>query len=83
MSSFTSLHSIPPGKLEKLKADIKDGKLPVNVDLSNLGLSEIPPEIRELKDTVELLNLGGNNISELPEWIEEFKKVVPLRILAE
>lgn len=40
------------------------------MDLSNLGLREIPKEIRSCHD-VEYLILRSNEIHELPSWINE------------
>ncbi|MBB4842322.1 hypothetical protein HNP55_000817 [Paucibacter oligotrophus] len=42
------------------------------------GLSEFPPEIFELEDTLEVLDLSGNALSRLPEDLHRLKR---LRIL--
>ena len=39
------------------------------------GLNEFPKELFELKETLEFLDLSGNNISELPDNFQEFKKL--------
>ncbi|WP_347901094.1 protein kinase [Pseudomonas purpurea] len=47
------------------------------LDLS-CGLSEFPEEIFELADSLEILNLGGNALSELPHDLHRLKR---LRVL--
>jgi Protein tyrosine and serine/threonine kinase/Leucine rich repeat len=49
----------------------------VRLDLT-CGLTEFPREILELADTLEILNLSGNALSELPEDLAKLRK---LRIL--
>ena len=44
----------------------------------NLGLSEFPREIFDLADTLEVLNLSQNRLSELPE---DLGRLTKLRIL--
>ena len=60
-----------------LKA-VADGEKLTHVDLSNCGLTSIPEAIFELGDSLELLNLGGNNLFELPDAMLKLQK---LRIL--
>lgn len=48
------------------------------IDLSNCDLTEFPKELYIVKDTVEMINLGGNSLSVLPDNISLFTK---LRIL--
>jgi hypothetical protein len=48
------------------------------LNLSNLGLTELPKDVFEFAETLELLNLGGNALSDLPSDFVLFKK---LRIL--
>ena len=60
-----------------LKA-IADGEKLTHVDLSNCGLTSVPDAIFELGDSLELLNLGGNNLFELPDSMIKLQK---LRIL--
>jgi Leucine-rich repeat (LRR) protein len=62
-------------KLEQLLEDIKSGQRPTNVDLSNEGLSSFPMELFVLKDCAELINLGGNDLSELPKEMISFTKL--------
>ena len=61
--------------LSKLRAGGLAGS--VRVDLS-CGLTEFPREIFDLADTLEILNLSGNRLSELPDDLARLKK---LRIL--
>ena len=60
-----------------LKA-VADGEKLTHVDLSNCGLTSVPDAIFELGDSLELLNLGGNNLFELPDSMIKLQK---LRIL--
>eukprot|EP00981_Chlorochromonas_danica_P006107 scaffold1287_cov253-Ochromonas_danica.AAC.20 len=62
-------------KLERLLEDIKDGKNPTHVDLSNEGLSEFPTELFTIAKSIEVLNLGGNHLSHLPEEILQFTEL--------
>jgi Leucine-rich repeat (LRR) protein len=72
-------HGTIPAKLEKLLAEIRDGQAPAEVDLSNCGLTELPQAIYDVRDTIEILNLGGNSLSNLPDWIQELDKVMQIR----
>ncbi|PAW70304.1 MAG: protein kinase [Opitutia bacterium Tous-C5TDCM] len=58
---------------------LRAGKLAgaTRLDLS-CGLSDFPPEIFELADSLEILNLTGNRLSDLPDDLPRLKK---LRIL--
>ena len=47
------------------------------LDLS-ADLTTVPPEILTLADSLEILNLSGNRLTGLPDWLPELKK---LRIL--
>jgi hypothetical protein len=42
------------------------------------GLTALPPEILALADSLEILNLSHNRLTELPDWLPELKK---LRVL--
>ena len=61
--------------LSQLKSGALAGS--VRLDLS-CGLTEFPREIFDLADTLEVLNLSGNRLSELPDDLGRLKK---LRIL--
>lgn len=65
-------------KLEQVIREIEAGLLLTRVDLTNCNLTEVPTQLYALKDTLEILNLGGNHISTLPQDIGCFQK---LRIL--
>jgi hypothetical protein len=58
---------------------LRAGKLAgaTRLDLS-CGISDFPPEIFELADSLEILNLTGNRLSDLPDDLPRLKK---LRIL--
>ena len=43
-----------------------------NIDISGQDISEIPIELKEIKD-LKRLNISDNAISELPNWISGFK----------
>ncbi|CAE7507735.1 IRL7 [Symbiodinium microadriaticum] len=59
-------------------ARITAGEVFSEVNLSNRGLTEFPMELLKLQDSLEVLNLGGNNLSSLPPEVSCFRK---LRIL--
>lgn len=42
------------------------------------GLTELPPEILALSESLEILNLSNNRLTDLPDWLPELKK---LRVL--
>ena len=60
-------------------AQLKAGQLAgiKRLDLS-CGLTEFPPEIFELADSLEILNLTGNALSSLPD---DLYRLAPLRVL--
>lgn len=58
----------------KLRINSSNG---IELDLSNLSLTEIPANIFELKN-LELINLGGNKLTNLPD---EIKKLTKLKTL--
>jgi len=56
--------------------DLKSGKLIGSKTLKlACGLTEFPLEILELSDTLEILDLSGNDLSELPGRITELTKL--------
>lgn len=65
-------------KAHKVLTSIISGEKLTHVDLSDCGLTSIPEEIFRLGDSLELLNLGGNSISTLPDSMIKLQK---LRIL--
>lgn len=65
-------------KINQLLEKIAAGEKPTEVDLSNEGLNEFPQELLALSDCLEVLNMGGNNLSSLPSEFTSFKK---LRVL--
>lgn len=73
MSSFSHV-----SKLSLLRNQILHGDSVTRVDLSNEGLAEFPPELFSIKDTVEFINFGNNELSSLPPNMGDF---VRLKIL--
>ena len=61
--------------LQELRAGNLTGT--ARLDLS-AGLTEIPPEVLGLADSLEVLNLSGNALTDLPDWLPQLRK---LRIL--
>ena len=56
--------------------DLKSGKLRGSKTLKlACGLTEFPLEILDLAETLEILDLSGNNLSELPDRISELSKL--------
>lgn len=64
-----------PDKLSKCLDELKSGKKLTHVDLSNCNLTEFPNELFECKDIIELINMGGNSLSSLPDQFKEFKQL--------
>lgn len=65
-------------KIDKIRTLINEGVLLTEVDLSGCNLIELPEWLDPLADSLELLNLGGNHLSDLPSDFNKFRK---LRIL--
>lgn len=65
-------------KLSQLISGINEGQQWNSVDLTNADLDLFPEELFRLADCLEVLNLGGNNLSSLPEGMARFHR---LRIL--
>lgn len=75
MSAFTNTNN---NKLSSFRLKVSQGESLTDVDLSNCGLQEFPPELFATAHSIETLNLGGNLIKELPADLSPFTK---LRIL--
>ena len=54
-------------KLSQLICSINEGQQLKSVDLTHADLDLFPEELFRLTDCLEVLNLGGNNLSSLPE----------------
>lgn len=65
-------------KVESVLQAIANGEKLTHVDLSECGLVSIPEALFQLKDSLVLLNLGGNKLSYLPDCMAELQQ---LRIL--
>lgn len=70
--------SMSPTKMESLKASGAAGDRLVKIDLSNCQFEdgdfpEVMEEVLKHRATLELLNLGGNNLSALPDSMVELK----------
>jgi internalin A len=60
---------------KKIKQALKSGA--TELDLDNMGLTELPESIGQLTQLTEL-NLGVNRLTALPEWI---RKLIELQVL--
>ncbi|MDB5223158.1 MAG: GTPase [Chitinophagaceae bacterium] len=58
--------------IEKIEHAIHNKK--DTIDLTCLGLSEIPEKLRELK-ALESINISSNNLEKLPDWFQEFTEL--------
>lgn len=65
-------------KVDKLLLAINSGEKLVTIDLSNCNLTSIPIEVFQCHDSLEVLNLGGNNLESLPDSMIKLQK---LRVL--
>ena len=66
-------------KLHQLQERIQNGEKLTKIDLLDCHLTEFPLNLLlPIKDSIEIINLGGNHLSSLPEEISQFNK---LRIL--
>jgi Leucine-rich repeat (LRR) protein len=72
------LASAPPDKYVAVLNAIANGERLTSVDLTTCGLKSVPVELYDLSSCLEILNLGNNEISCLPEDFHVFTK---LRIL--
>lgn len=62
-------------KLNKVLQAIQNGNNLTKVDLSNCNLYSIPSELYKLKDSLTFLNLGNNNLEDLPDEFSAFQKL--------
>lgn len=62
--------------LERLRAGALAGA--IRLDLRHCGLTELPPEVFGLADTLEVLDLSGNALTDLPEALPRLQR---LRVL--
>jgi hypothetical protein len=63
-------------KLSDLAVAAEQGVQVLNVDFSNEHLNELPISLLlPFKDTLEFINLGGNNLTDLPFELSEFKRI--------
>ncbi len=51
----------------------------IRLDLSDLGLTRLPPEIGQLSNLKEL-EVGGNQLTELPDWIGQLSNLKELEV---
>ena len=58
--------------LDQLRSGALRGS--TRLDLS-AGLTELPPEILTLAESLEILNLSNNRLTDLPDWLPELKKL--------
>jgi len=61
---------------EKIETALREGadKLDLSNDQKALALTELPESLRELTQ-LKTLNLDGNSLTSLPDWIDEFEQL--------
>lgn len=63
-------------KLEQFREEFRAGRLAGSTQLKlSCNLKEFPPEIFDLADSLEILDLSGNVLSELPDRLPELHKL--------
>eukprot|EP01038_Epipyxis_sp_PR26KG_P004908 gene4908-6871_t len=62
-------------KFMRALTDLAKQSNPTRVDLSNCELNSFPIELFAYKDSLEFLNFGNNNLSALPESLNDFTKL--------
>ncbi|MDB6071122.1 MAG: Protein kinase [Verrucomicrobiales bacterium] len=60
------------GTLNHLRAGLLRGAVRLELEC---GLEQVPEEIRNLADTLEYLDLSGNRLADLPDWLPELRKL--------
>jgi hypothetical protein len=65
--------STPAATLARLRAGELQGS--IRLDLRGCGLSELPVEVLQLADTLEVLDLSGNALSTLPEGLARLTRL--------
>ena len=64
---------MPADSLSQLRAGRRVGA--TRLDLDNCGLTEFPREVFDLADSLEVLNLTGNQLSSLPDDLARLHKL--------
>ncbi|OYU92627.1 MAG: protein kinase, partial [Burkholderiales bacterium PBB5] len=64
---MTPTSSTPPSTLAQLQAGALQGA--TRLDLRHADLRALPPEVLALADTLEVLDVSGNALSDLPGWL--------------
>ena len=72
---FEAMHA-PILTLEQFRDESRAGRLAGRTQLRlSCNLNEFPPEIFDLADTLEILDLSGNSLSSLPDRLPELRKL--------
>lgn len=60
------------GTLDHLRKGLLRGAVRLELEC---GLEQVPEEIRDLADSLEILDLSGNRLTDLPDWLPELRKL--------